>query len=113
MDTFLLQCTMRNVNAISAAAGEGRGELLESGSRPGSESGESALQIGDQIVAVFESDRKTQKVGRDARFPLCFGGHAAVSHGRGRADQSGKSAKRRGQSDQLQASDESVGRGLS
>src|SRR4051794_28946474 len=72
MDTFLLQCTTRNVNANSVASAKAAGELLESGSRAGSESGESTLQVGDQIVAVFESDREPQKVGRDARFSLCF-----------------------------------------
>src|SRR3954447_6894702 len=61
MDTFLLQCTTRNVNANSVASAKAAGELLESGSRAGSESGESALEIGDQIVAIFESDREPQK----------------------------------------------------
>src|SRR3954447_9164519 len=112
MDTFLLQCTTRNVNANSAAPARGRVNYWKSGSRPGSESGESALQIGDQIVAVFESDREPQKVGGDACLPLYFGRHAAVSHGRGRADQSRKSAQRRGQGDELQCSDEPVRRGL-
>src|SRR5947209_308965 len=57
-------------------------EFFEIRDPVGSASAESALQIGDQIVAVFKSDREPQKVGGDARLPLCFGGHAAVSHGR-------------------------------
>src|SRR5438270_11077065 len=112
MDTFLLRCTMRNVNANSVASRKRSVNYRRFGIPMESEGCESALQVGDQIVAVFESGGQPQQVGRDARFPPRLGWHAAVSHGRRGADQSRKSPQRRGQSYQIQRGDESVARVL-
>lgn len=59
MDTFLLQCTTRNVNAhisVSTRTDSGVRNLKELGSQ----TGESAVQIRDQIVWVFETYGQAQ-----------------------------------------------------